>query len=456
MTDALSKRQNLFSIAHPVVFLSLALLLLFTLPRPPPLQVAAELAKFDAEPLLYVGHAVLVNLSSVAGSWDKKHNDWKGRFNSTLQVCTRHRESSRCCFCTCRVESSAQASARKPALEVICLTSDTLLPCRMFSCALCEQDCRGIYYTPYLVDRTGAAKVEDYAFGPLASIKDGRILEDRGAYALSGAGIRGAAAKAAPAVATSDAAPVAATVASPAPILAAIPAASPPTASPAAMIPATAPATLLAPASIVAAHTALPSAIPAAAIVTPAPLAASPARNDTTLAPMATSVHGYDISCKQSDMCSIGKSKVYYGTVRTSKSWGPLPWVRPGNSLAPSPAFTQHFSHDVNVHTYAGTYACMHAHSSVGGFRGQTLSLGDHGQGGHSQTALSQPLVRSAGNGFKAALEAVSYKRELILVTTYGSHYLEFVFQLRSQFKRLGLDHFMALSMFVSTAMNHL
>eukprot|EP00798_Chlamydomonas_sp_ICE-L_P007617 gene7617-772_t len=49
--------------------------------------------------------------------------------------------------------------------------------------------------------------------------------------------------------------------------------------------------------------------------------------------------------------------------------------------------------------------------------------------------------------GFKDALKKVSYKNEVILVTTYGSYFLEFVFQLHNQFRRLGMSHFLALSM---------
>eukprot|EP00798_Chlamydomonas_sp_ICE-L_P013908 gene13908-19835_t len=49
--------------------------------------------------------------------------------------------------------------------------------------------------------------------------------------------------------------------------------------------------------------------------------------------------------------------------------------------------------------------------------------------------------------GFKEALESVSYKKELILVTTAGSQYLEFLYQLHNQFKRLGMSHFLSLSM---------
>ena len=50
------------------------------------LQVAAELARFDAEPLLYVGTPALVNISSVPGTWDSSHNNWKENWNATLQV----------------------------------------------------------------------------------------------------------------------------------------------------------------------------------------------------------------------------------------------------------------------------------------------------------------------------------------------------------------------------------
>ncbi len=46
-------------------------------------QVSAELARFDKEPLLYVGRPVLVDMSKPdkAGS-----PSWKQKFNSTLQV----------------------------------------------------------------------------------------------------------------------------------------------------------------------------------------------------------------------------------------------------------------------------------------------------------------------------------------------------------------------------------
>ena len=39
----------------------------------------------------------------------------------------------------------------------------------------CAQECRGLYYTPYLVDKLGAATVEQYVFGPHAAIKGGKL-----------------------------------------------------------------------------------------------------------------------------------------------------------------------------------------------------------------------------------------------------------------------------------------
>ena len=64
-------------------------------------------------------------------------------------------------------------------------------------------------------------------------------------------------------------------------------------------------------------------------------------------------------------------------------------------------------------------------------------------------------LLSLAGAGFKAMMEAVSYKRELILVTTAGARYLEFVFQLHGQFRRLGIAHFLAMSYNVSGILAH-
>ena len=55
-------------------------------------------------------------------------------------------------------------------------------------------------------------------------------------------------------------------------------------------------------------------------------------------------------------------------------------------------------------------------------------------------------MCAAPGADYRAALEAVSYKRELILVTTRGSLHLEFFFQLHAQLMRLGLAHFLALS----------
>ena len=51
------------------------------------------------------------------------------------------------------------------------------------------------------------------------------------------------------------------------------------------------------------------------------------------------------------------------------------------------------------------------------------------------------------GEGLRAALEAVSYRRELILVTTRGAYHLEFLFQLHNQWLKLGYAHLLALSM---------
>eukprot|EP00798_Chlamydomonas_sp_ICE-L_P013116 gene13116-3653_t len=49
--------------------------------------------------------------------------------------------------------------------------------------------------------------------------------------------------------------------------------------------------------------------------------------------------------------------------------------------------------------------------------------------------------------GMMKSLQTVSYEKELILVTTYGSRYLEFFFQLHRQLHKLGFAHFMALTM---------
>eukprot|EP00798_Chlamydomonas_sp_ICE-L_P028036 gene28037-31136_t len=52
----------------------------------------------------------------------------------------------------------------------------------------------------------------------------------------------------------------------------------------------------------------------------------------------------------------------------------------------------------------------------------------------------------ASSKGFKEALDSVSFKREIIIVVTFGTMYLEFVFQLRAQLRRLGMDHFLVLS----------
>ena len=59
---------------------------------------------------------------------------------------------------------------------------------------------------------------------------------------------------------------------------------------------------------------------------------------------------------------------------------------------------------------------------------------------------VHQSSCDTVGAEFHAAMDAVSYKREVILVTTAGAHYLEFVFQLHHQFRRLGIGHFLLMS----------
>ena len=64
-----------------------------------------------------------------------------------------------------------------------------------------------------------------------------------------------------------------------------------------------------------------------------------------------------------------------------------------------------------------------------------------------ARMAPHMPHRTPAGENFRAALEAVSYRRELILVTTRGAYFLDFLFQLHNQWLKLGYAHFMALSM---------
>eukprot|EP00798_Chlamydomonas_sp_ICE-L_P001116 gene1116-3949_t len=52
----------------------------------------------------------------------------------------------------------------------------------------------------------------------------------------------------------------------------------------------------------------------------------------------------------------------------------------------------------------------------------------------------------ASSSGFKKALKSSSFKREIIIVSTYGTKHLEFIFQLHAQLRRLGMDHFLAIS----------
>eukprot|EP00798_Chlamydomonas_sp_ICE-L_P007560 gene7560-712_t len=97
------------------------------------------------------------------------------------------------------------------------------------------------------------------------------------------------------------------------------------------------------------------------------------------------------MSCEQSGMCSLGVSKLFYGNIRSSNGFKEaLEAVRCKKEIV---------------------------------------------------------LVATAGEGFKEALEAVSYKKEIILVTTAGAYFVEFIFQLQSQWTRLGMDHMLILTM---------
>ena len=54
---------------------------------PAVLQVAVEMAKFDKEPLMYVGRPVLVEMPEVMSADGRKaYNEWKPRFRTTLQA----------------------------------------------------------------------------------------------------------------------------------------------------------------------------------------------------------------------------------------------------------------------------------------------------------------------------------------------------------------------------------
>ena len=93
--------------------------------------VIAELAKFGAEPLLYVGQPVLVSMSSKQDAPGAKIG-WKHSFNTTLQVGDR----GGLCFVTCYVSlnrtvplgeqqaaSSSPESSPKPGIQNLPLCS---------------------------------------------------------------------------------------------------------------------------------------------------------------------------------------------------------------------------------------------------------------------------------------------------------------------------------------------
>eukprot|EP00798_Chlamydomonas_sp_ICE-L_P032692 gene32692-17147_t len=168
-----------------------------------------------------------------------------------------------------------------------------------------------------------------------------------------------------------------------------------------------------------------------------------------------------DITCTQSGMCSVGKNQYFYGEIETSagfksalesvsykrevivvstagarcglqiSSGGRAVQERERSSWFPQLAQSAGFKSAQEAVSYkreligAGFKAALEAVS----YKGELI------------------VVSTAGAGFKSALEAVSYKREVIVVSTAGAKYLEYLFQLHNQFKRLGIAHFLALSM---------
>ena len=70
------------------------------------------------------------------------------------------------------------------------------------------------------------------------------------------------------------------------------------------------------------------------------------------------------------------------------------------------------------------------------------------------QPAESTPCMR-AGTGLKAMLDAVSYKREIIVVTISGTYHVEMLLQLREDFAELGFAHFLVLTMKVGACLRN-
>ena len=59
------------------------------------------------------------------------------------------------------------------------------------------------------------------------------------------------------------------------------------------------------------------------------------------------------------------------------------------------------------------------------------------------------PSPSSSGTGLLAALDAVSYKKEIVVVTISGTYHVEMLLQLREDFEELGIGHFLILTMSV-------
>eukprot|EP00798_Chlamydomonas_sp_ICE-L_P004443 gene4443-14593_t len=52
----------------------------------------------------------------------------------------------------------------------------------------------------------------------------------------------------------------------------------------------------------------------------------------------------------------------------------------------------------------------------------------------------------NSSSGLKSALDAVSYKKEIVIVTINGEYHVEMLLQLRQDFEDLGMSHFLVLS----------
>eukprot|EP00798_Chlamydomonas_sp_ICE-L_P004843 gene4843-34599_t len=167
-----------------------------------------------------------------------------------------------------------------------------------------------------------------------------------------------------------------------------------------------------------------------------------------------------ELMCMSSDLCSVGKTKQFKGDIASI-------WAHPEDLICMSSDFcsvgkTTQFKGDIaSIWAHPEDLICMSSDfCSVGKtkqFKGDIASrppVWDHPWVLMSMSSDLRSIGKTkqfkgdiaSSGGFKSALESVSYKKEIIVVTIAGQYHLEMLLQLRADFEELGFAHFLILT----------